>query len=659
MRVIPPKVRARLVEAERLFDQGEYAPAAAIYEKVLAELPGQVNALLMLARAHMARPELIASSRISARFAALEPLEASGRSALALAERAVAVEPDDPGAMACLGMARLRTGEIEAAADALARAMNMGYVGSDAYTALTSAWIALGRDDRVIALTDGIGRAELARDPSVSQNRAVALLNIGRVGDALACYEEAIAARPDDLRVRSSHLLALNYAEDVARDAIAAKHREFGGVLRAAAPPDLGPLVRMPDPERALRVAIVSSDFRDHSVSWFVGPLLACAAEARATIVCVATSPTRDEVTDRLEALARSNGGEWAQVRGASALDLARLLRDLRLDVLIELNGHTHGSRLRSLSMRGAPVQATYLGYANTTGVDEIDYRIVDALTDPEPWADALATERLVRLPGCFVCYAPGLAGLGGSVPRADLPPSQRAQGSGQGSGTTSITFGSFNSAQKVGMRTLDLWSRVLAATPGSRLVLKSLTLGQRATAESLGARLHAAGIDPSRVTLRPPEPSRDAHLACYNDIDIALDTFPYHGTTTTCQALSMGVPVVTRVGDRHSSRVGVSLLHAAGLADLCAQDDEGFVRIARDLALDPARLRDVRAALARGFATSALCDAQGFATRFAGAIRAMWRAWCLAYPEGVMAREGARRLGVVTLDHGGAHGAS
>jgi predicted O-linked N-acetylglucosamine transferase (SPINDLY family) len=656
MRVIPPKVRARLVEAERLFDQGEYAPAAVIYEKVLAELPGQVNALLMLARAHMARPELIASSRVSAKFAGLEPLEASGRSAVALAELALAVEPDDAGAMACLGMARLRSGEIEAAADALSRAMSMGYVGSDAYTALTSAWIVLGRDDRVIALTDGIGRAELARDPSVSQNRAVALLNIGRVDDALACYEDAIAARPDDLRVRSSHLLALNYAEEMPRDAIAAKHREFGAVLRAAAPPDLGPLVRVADPERTLRVGLVSSDFRDHSVSWFVGPLLACAADARATIVCVATSPTRDDVTDRLESLARAHGGEWTQVRGASALDLARLLRDLRLDVLIELNGHTHGSRLRALSMRGAPVQATYLGYANTTGVDEIDYRIVDAMTDPQPWADGLATERLVRLPGCFLCYAPMMAGLGAIVPRAELPPSQRAPGALPSSGQPIITFGSFNSAQKVGTRTLNLWSRVLAVTPGSRLVLKSLTLGQRATADSLGARLLAAGIDPSRVTLRPPEPSRDAHLACYNDVDIALDTFPYHGTTTTCQALSMGVPVVTRAGDRHSSRVGMSLLHAAGLADLCATDDDHYVRIARDLALDPARLRDLRATLAHGFATSALCDARAFSARFAHAVRAMWRAWCHAYPDGVMTRGEERPLAAVNLDGGGAH---
>lgn len=613
---VPVPILKRLMEAEARFDARDYVAAAEAYERVLAQLPGQINALVMLARVRMILGE--------------------SAKAVELARRAASVAPDDAGVAVCLGNALLADGRGEEATTALERGIRTGYVGIDAKVALSEALVRMGRDADAVARMDGWGAGADGApiwllDAKLAMNRGAALLTLGRVQEAIAAYEAGVGAHPDDAALRSARLTALNYDDRISVEEVFRTHRAFGKYVRGKSPPDLGPLRRDASPERALRVGVLSPDFREHSVAWFVGPMLEHVDAPRVRLVFAYSAVNSDGVTERMRLLARERGHEWMDVGGLSVIECARALRAANLDVLVELSGHTHGHRLRAMSLRGAPVQVTYLGYPNTTGLMEMDARLVDSRSDPAG-AEAWATERLVRLDPCFLCFGPGL--MGAQVHAADAKPPMGRLGR--------VTFASFNAVQKVGPRCLALWKGVLEGVPASRLVLKGLALGQAAAADSLRERIAAAGIDVARIELLAPDATREGHLARYRDVDIALDTFPYHGTTTTCQALMMGVPVVTRVGDRHASRVGDSLLHAAGLGTLVARSDDEFIRIATGLAGDEAALTRVRAGLIEGFAESALCDGRAFATRFEDAIRGLWREWCARHPDGVMAERDA-----------------
>ena len=285
------------------------------------------------------------------------------------------------------------------------------------------------------------------------------------------------------------------------------------------------------------------------------------------------------------------------------------------LDVLIDLAGHTASNRLPMLARRVAPVQITYLGYPNTTGVRAIDYRFGDEITDPSGQADALATEKLVRFAPCAWTYAPSPV-----APPVAFPPCL-AQGS--------ITFGSFNNFAKVTDEMLHAWAQILARVPGSRLLLKASGLAEAAVNEPLRRRLRAAGIADDRVELLSHTPDTASHLSLYARMDIALDTSPYNGTTTTCEALWMGVPGVTRQGDRHAARVGASLLTAIGHPEWIATTPEQYIETAATLASDPARLSAIRASLRAELSASDLLNHAAQARRFGVALRECWQDWC------------------------------
>jgi len=299
----------------------------------------------------------------------------------------------------------------------------------------------------------------------------------------------------------------------------------------------------------------------------------------------------------------------------ATDADLVRAVRADTIDIALDLSGHTHAHSLPAFHMRCAPVQATYLGYPNTTGVAAMDYRITDSAADP-PGAQAFATERLLNIDPCFLCYAPP----------ADAPSPRREPGAAP---ARPFTFGSFNNAQKMNGYTIALWARVLDAVPGSRMLLKSVNFDDAQLRADIVARFSAQGIDPARVEVLPRAPTLHDHLSLYQRFDVALDTFPYAGTTTTCEALHMGVPVVTLRGRTHASRVGASLLGAIGRADLIADTSEEFVQIAAGLAAEGDRLDARRPQLRDALAASPLCDAPGFAARFDGVLRTMWKEWC------------------------------
>jgi predicted O-linked N-acetylglucosamine transferase (SPINDLY family) len=358
---------------------------------------------------------------------------------------------------------------------------------------------------------------------------------------------------------------------------------------------------------RRLRIGYLSPDFRKHVVMTFMAPALERHDRDQFEVFCFHTHRDKDAVTERL----RSQVEHWSDCGGLTDDAIADRIRADRIDILVDLAGHTSGHRIGVLAMKPAPIQVTYLGYPNTTGLPTVDYRITDDLADPPGRADELSVERLLRLPRPFLCYRPEA-----KTPDPGPPP-VLSRGH--------ATFGCFNNTLKLSDSFLDLAARVVNAVPGSRLVLKSGGLELHSVGGRVRQRFAAAGVAPDRLELRGWTAAVEDHLGAYGEIDVALDSFPYNGTTTTCEALWMGVPVVTLRGDRHAARVGASLLGWLGLTDFVAADAEEFVRICARLAGDVAGAGSRRAGLRERLRASLLVDEAGFAREIERCYRTVW----------------------------------
>ncbi|MEO6875488.1 MAG: tetratricopeptide repeat protein [Opitutaceae bacterium] len=487
--------------------------------------------------------------------------------------RAVELQPDDLVSRANLGVALAQAGAAAEARQCFERVLAV-------------------EPDHELALT----------------GRALVHQEAGRIADAIADYSAVLQKRPRNHEAHSGRLLAKHYLAEVSWDDLFADHAAFGTV---AAQLSLASLPNSADPARRLRVAFLSPDLRAHSVAYFLEPLLAHLDREQFEIYLYHDHPRVDAMSERLKKYAT----QWRHFAGRSGTSVESAIRADAPDVLVDLAGHTGLNRLPLFARRLAPVQITYLGYPNTTGLRTMDYRLVDAVTDPVGEADRFHTEQLVRFAPTAWSYAPPAA-----APDCPEPPSAKAG---------FVTFGCFNNFAKVNAATLGVWSRVLTAVPGSHLLLKGYGLDDPAQAADLRVRLAALGIDGARVQLMGRTPGIANHLAAYGRMDIALDTFPYHGTTTTCEALWMGCPVVTLPGDRHASRVGASLLQAVGRPDWIARDADDYVRIAAELAGDQLRLAHERLHLREAMRSSPLMDHAGQGRRFGAAIRTCWTAWC------------------------------
>jgi predicted O-linked N-acetylglucosamine transferase (SPINDLY family) len=361
-------------------------------------------------------------------------------------------------------------------------------------------------------------------------------------------------------------------------------------------------------PDRRLRIGYVSPDFREHPVGHFLLPLLAQHDRGHFEIYCYAQVPAPDGLTRQLQA----HADRWQSLIGLSDAQAADLVRHHQIDILIDVAGHTSQNRLLLFAHKPAPVQVTFLGYPNTTGLATMDYRLTDAHADPPGLTERWHAEQLWRIPQCAWCYQPA----------ASPPVGPRREGP--------ITFGCFNYFAKVTEPKLQLWARILHLVPESRLLLKTWALSSENAQQRVRQVLGEAGIGEERLELRGYEPVHGDHLALYQRLDVALDTYPYHGTTTTCEALWMGVPVVTMAGQTHASRVGVSLLYNSGLSELVATTPEEYIRLAAELAGDPPRLSQLRSTLRQRMEGSPLMDAPRFACDIEAAYRTMWRCWCL-----------------------------
>jgi predicted O-linked N-acetylglucosamine transferase (SPINDLY family)/predicted SAM-dependent methyltransferase len=428
---------------------------------------------------------------------------------------------------------------------------------------------------------------------------------LGFIEESIASYRRALELRPEHADTRSHLLMALNYSSQHSPAEVFEEHLRCGDrLVQPVAPP-------APDraPGRRLRVGYLSPDFCSHVVSAFMLPVLARHDRERFEVYCYHSGARSDAVTQQMRSLAE----HWTDCAGLGDAEIAARIRADRVDLLVDLAGHTEGQRMGVLALRPAPLQASWIGYPNTTGLRVVDYRITDARADPPGESEYLHVERLLRLPRSFLCYRPG--------PEIHPPTPLPAERAGR------VTFGCFNNFQKLSGPFFDAAVKLLEAVPGSRLLLKAKPLQLASVQSRVRERFARAGIDASRIELRGWEATAESHLAAYDGVDVALDSFPYNGTTTTCEAMWMGVPVVTLRGQCHAGRVGASLLHSMGLDELVAPDAAAYVRIAAALAADRARLAQMRRGLRERLKQSALMDEPGFVRELEQAYEEIWRA--------------------------------
>jgi len=359
---------------------------------------------------------------------------------------------------------------------------------------------------------------------------------------------------------------------------------------------------------RRLRVGYVSPDFVRQPVPSFVEPVLAAHDRSEFEVLCYTSGKQEDEITRRLRSLC----DVWRDISWLPDQNSADRIRADGIDILVDLAGHAAGGRLLLFARKPAPVQVTWLGYPNTTGLDTMDYRLTDAVADPEGVTDRFHTEGLVRLPAGFLCYAPS-------------PESPEVTDSPQMK-TGHVTFGCFNNLAKVTPGLITLWSEILRAQPGARLVLEADGLSAGSSCRNLREQFEGHGIAPERIDLRAPEFPAARPLEKFQQIDIGLDTFPYNGTTTTCEALWMGVPVVTLAGSTHASRAGASILSSIELSEFVATTPARYVEIALQLASDAGKRRTLRTGMRARMRASPLLDAPRFTRALEAVYRDMWR---------------------------------
>lgn len=600
-------LRSKLKLGKKLLESKRFDEARTVYEQICAKRKNDADSWLTLG--------------------VINGLLQRHDEAVACCAKVVELTPQHAGAWYNLGIALRNTGQTEQASAALGKALALNPKHESAATSLGHILVALHRYDEaeevfrsVLAYQSGnaefyavygsamqtMGRLEAAKKAyrkaielhhpqtaDIHENMAAALCLQGNFQESIEVSEAVLKMQPENARVYSGLLLTLQYLAEQSPESLLERHRHWPG--NALHPSSLLPACASlkARPER-LRIGYVSSDLRKHSVAYFVEPLLTHHDAARFEVTCYFSHKDADATTARLKRLAH----HWRNVADLDDQQLLRMVDADGIDILVDLNGHTSGTRLTVFARRAAPVQVSFIGYPDTTGVAEIDYRLSDAIADPLG-AERLCTESLVRLPGCFLCYRP-------PENAPDVAPVPCVKNG-------FATFGSFNNLAKVNPKVVALWAKLLRAIPDSRLVMKNPSLTDKSTRERYQALFADAGISGERLDLLGYIADDGGHLGAYGRIDIALDTFPYNGTTTTCEALWMGVPVISLRGDRHSARVGASLLTAVGSSEWIADTPEQYLQIAQSLVQDQPRLVQLRSGLREQMRISCLCSAQAY----------------------------------------------
>jgi predicted O-linked N-acetylglucosamine transferase (SPINDLY family) len=522
-------------------------------------------------------------------------------------QHAVRIRPDFAMAHNNLGLALASRGEFEEAAAAYRRALEIQPAYPEAHYNLSVALAERGRIDE--ALTAYRRAQELhAGHPKAHNNLAVALLRQGQLDEAIAVFRRALELQPDDADLHSNLVHALHLHPGSDRTAVAAERQRWNEQFCEPRKKSIPRHANDRNADRRLRIGYVSPDFCSHPVAFFFAPLLEAHDREQFEVFCYANLAKPDQVTERL----RNASDAWRDVHAMPDAQMAETIRNDGIDILVDLAMHTGGNRLPVFARKPAPLQVSWLAYPGTTGVAAIDFRLSDGYLDPEAQDDTGPGGKIIRLPDCWCCYAPIV-----EFPAVGALPAES---------TGVVTFGSLNQFCKIHDGLLRSWASLLTQVPDSRL---RMICPEGQARERIRRLMAAQGVAEERMDLIKPCVWAD-YIRLFEGIDIALDSFPCNGMTTTCHSLWMGLPVVTRTGSRAVSRAGSSLLHAVGLPELVARTEEDYVKIAIDLAGDLPRLAELRRTLRSRMGASVLMDAPRFARNVEAAYRGMWRQWCV-----------------------------
>jgi predicted O-linked N-acetylglucosamine transferase (SPINDLY family) len=604
-------------------DEPWIAAVRAIRAAQLGEPPAWAELGRQLAANKRFAPAIVALERALAMGGAKGPVArwlgealaavGSHDEAIEALRRALADHPDDLAAHRRLAALVLQRGGHAEAEPHLRRALALG---GDELSTLVNLGVALDRQGRPVEASEALARA-VALDPRSIEaqiNLGTALTAQARHGEAVAAYRAALALAPGDARLWSNLLMALHFDPSASPDAIFDAHVDFGRRF--------GPSLRDPRPHandrtpgRRLRVGYLSPDLRQHPVAYFLEPVLRAHDPADFEVIAYSDARRPDAVTERLRGLVSA----LVPTRGLDDAALSARIRDDRIDVLVDLCGHTADNRLLVFARKPAPVQVSWIGYFDTTGLDAIDARIADDASVPAA-GEARFVERVVRLPRSANCFLPPLEPSEAKV--SELPALR----------TGRPTFGCFNNPAKIGREVVRTFAAILRAVPDARLVLKYGAFDDAGLRARYLGWLSEDGIEPSRVELRGHSSMR-AFLASFADLDVALDPFPYSGETTAMHTLWMGVPLVTLEGETLVQRLGSRVVRVAGLGDWVARDRDQYVAIAVDAVRDLDRLAGLRRTLRARVEASPLRDAASVTRALEGAYRSLWEAWRSASP--------------------------
>lgn len=580
-------IETMLQLAVGLHQMGKHEEARRAYEDILAHDPAHPHAL------HLS--------------GALLGQNGQYKEALKRLNRAMHLLPEDAGVMSNLALTLQGLGNVSRAVQCFQRALRLDPDFQPARNGLINLCLAMGetahgKDRRLEALAWYRRCLTLKPDhASCLNNMAVILQEMGRIDEALEHFRDARDASGNIPFIHSNYLLGLHYSPATTQQEYFMEARAFG----TDKPPDacFRP-IRRSARGRRLRLGYISGDFSGHAVSTFILPLLEAHDPVQTDTFLFSRSPLQDHIAQWLEAIDMT----VVDIHDRDDEQTLSLLRNKKLDLLVDLSGHTAGNGLPVLARRAAPIQATWLGYFNTTGLAAMDYLLADDRCCPkeqDPWH----TEKIVRLPASFFCYAPSE----GEVPRA-APPCLDG---------TPFTFGCFNETAKLNEMLVHAWAKILRLAPESRLLLKAKGFADQGIRKRYASLFSRQGIAPERLILEGPS-SREQYLASYRKVDLCLDPFPYNGGTVTCDALWMGVPTISLAGAIMVGRMGLSILHAAGLAEWVCHSREEYVQKAAGCAISPETLLQMRSGLRSRLLVSPLCNREMFIKDLMAAYRGM-----------------------------------
>lgn len=524
--------------------------------------------------------------------------------ALKYLEKAASLCSDDPKIFYNYGLVLQRTAQYNKAINQYEKALSLDPDYIQVLNNYSAALLITGELTKAEAAARKIINIDPSHvDPHV--NLGNILKDGGFINEALESYNNALTLQPDNVIAGSNMLLCMCYSTHNA-ETIFNEHRAWEHRISKSSSQESITYTDLDPDKSPLRIGYISADFKTHSVAFYIEQILENHDPSQFEIFCYSDVQNPDPVTLRLKKLPM----KWRPISGMDNDKVLEIIRKDDIDTLVDLSGHAGKNRLPLFLLKAAPLQINYLGYPNTTGLSQMDYRLTDSWADPDG-QEKYYTENLYHLPQGFLCYKPSKL----SPPVSEIPAAKNGF----------ITFGSFNNLPKVSIETIDVWAKILKAIEQSRLMIKTKPFNDASVKERYKNLFAQKGVDIDRLLFTEYSPSLEKHLSFYHHVDIGLDTFPYNGTTTTCEALWMGVPVITLAGDHHRGRVGVSIMSRIGLTGMVADSTERYIALALFLASDLERLSKLRLGLRSTLAQSPLCDGKSFTKMLEKAYREMW----------------------------------